>query len=180
MKNQSRKGKVTPKSQSKGIKKPPTKKKPARSNRIKKPSDKTLRVYNQLIKRGIPVIINEDGGLVFDLTKVNVSVKYTKTGKKYATFELREDGAEDITGNYETLMAKLEEIYSYIQKYEIYYLEQNPELTPIIMDEEIGVTTEMHQHLVTMNFGIRMPILFLKKYAFLIQAFENGKVKYQD
>ncbi len=157
--------------------KKPVKKKVAKEKKITQPSMNTLRVYNQLIKRGIPVKINEEGALVVDLKKVNVRIRYTKSGKSYATYELREEGAEDITGNYETLMSNLDEIYSYIQDYEKYYLEENPEISQLILDEGLKVTTEMHQHLVTMYFGIKMPILFLKKYAFLIQAFEKGKVQ---
>ncbi len=156
------------------MKNQPKKKKAAA---VKKPSIKTLQAYNELIKRGIPVLLNEQGDLIVDPNKVNVSIKYTKDGKQYATFELREEGAEEVTKNYDSVMEHLKLIYDYIQDYERQYFENNPELSELIKNDELGVTTQTHQHIFTMIVGIQIPLFFLKKYAFLINAYEKGRIQ---
>lgn len=146
-------------------------------SKIKSPSQKTLKAYNKLVKSGIPVILNKDGNLVIDLKKVNIKISYTKSGNKYMSYELREEGAELLPNDYESILEILKNMYSYIKEYEKDYYEENPELCQLINEETLGITTEMQQHLVTMNLGLKVILNFLENRAFLIQAYENGKVQ---
>lgn len=137
--------------------------------------EKSLELYNECIKKGIPVTMDEFGELKFDYTKVNIRITYNEDGTQEARVSVRDTNYEEFISTYRTFYDYMIKVKEYIRECEQNYFLENPIFEDIA---NAGISTGETDHLTMMSESTDVFINFLEKYQFLFNAFENGKIKF--